>query len=183
MSKRRVKCQATGEYGTSDTFYRSGDGRYFKSQEVYEDFMAERAARAAAREKHADLVTEIAQKYFGFEEGQPYPVFLEKKMKELNYYSDDIISLTFEKSHEAIDYAVRNKQFKSDYNKAQYIFAIIRNNISDVYRSRQKMQKRTERLQGDEAAEAAEERQEMIENNYDNTEARKKKTTDISKFL
>ena len=32
---RKVKCQITGEYGTSETFYKADNGKYYKSKELY----------------------------------------------------------------------------------------------------------------------------------------------------
>ena len=36
---RLVTCNATGEKGTSDIFYKSSDGKYYKSKDVYENFI------------------------------------------------------------------------------------------------------------------------------------------------
>ena len=36
---RLVTCNATGEKGTPDIFYKSSDGKYYKSKDVYENFI------------------------------------------------------------------------------------------------------------------------------------------------
>jgi len=33
---RQCKCQVTGEKGTTDTFYKADNGKYYKSKEVYD---------------------------------------------------------------------------------------------------------------------------------------------------
>ena len=33
---RKVKCQITKEWGTSDTFYKAPNGKYYKSKKLYE---------------------------------------------------------------------------------------------------------------------------------------------------
>ena len=63
---------------------------------------------------------------------------LTKKLKELEFYGYDVINRTIDKCYEAIQYSLRTKTFYSDVNKIAYIFAIIKNNINDVYRDVQR---------------------------------------------
>lgn len=35
---RKVKCQVTGIYGTSDTFYKAPNGKYYETEDIYEKY-------------------------------------------------------------------------------------------------------------------------------------------------
>lgn len=38
MRVRKVKCNATKEYGTSYEFYYADDGKYYKTKEIYDEY-------------------------------------------------------------------------------------------------------------------------------------------------
>ena len=44
---RKVKCQITKEWGMSDVFYKAPNGKYYKSQKLYEVWLKEKTDRAA----------------------------------------------------------------------------------------------------------------------------------------
>jgi hypothetical protein len=123
----RVKCQLTGEYGTSATFYKAPNGKYYKSEEMYKAWEKEKDDRKYISEM-------IATDFLGYVEGQVFPTFIFKKLKELEFYGYDIIKTTIERCRTSIEYAMSNKVFKNDNARISYIFAIIRNNINDIYK-------------------------------------------------
>lgn len=137
---RKVKCKITGEYGTSDDFVKIGQ-HYYKSQEIYDKHCEEQKYR----EKIVSLFCEDFLKY---QVGQPCPTFLFKKLKELNFYSNEIILKTIEQNYSTIKYYSENKEFRNDVQKISYIFAIINNRISEVYKTeeRKKTAKRSEKI-------------------------------------
>lgn len=121
----------TGEYGTTDIFYKAEDGKYYKTKELYEAWKKEKEDRKAVIER-------FAVDFLDYKTGQVFPTVLTKKLKELEFYGYDVINRTIDKCYEAIQYSLRTKSFYNDVNKIAYIFAIIKNNINDVYRDVQR---------------------------------------------
>ena len=121
---RKVKCYATGEEGTNDTFVKIGD-HYYKSQAVYDEYRHEIDTRKL-------IVSKIANEFLGYHKGQKFPAYINKKLGEFSYYKADVILKTIEKKNDSIMYFMQNKEFKSESGKISYIFAIISNNINDV---------------------------------------------------
>ena len=63
----------------------------------------------------------------------------------MEFYGYDVINKTIDKSYDSIQYALRNKDFRNDVGKISYIFAIIKNNINDVYKQVVKEEKEQKR--------------------------------------
>lgn len=124
---RRVKCHLTGEIGTSLTFYKAPDGFYYKSEPVYQEKLHKTAI-------HKQLVNTLADVMM-FDSSMVFPTIVLKKLKELSFYGDEIILATVEKCRDKIGYAMRTKEFQSEYQRCAYVMAIIKNNINDVYKA------------------------------------------------
>lgn len=131
---RRCKCQVTGEYGTTNVFYKAENGKYYKSKEVYEVWNKE-------NEDRKNVIEKFAVDFLDYQPGQVFPTVLTKKLKELEFYGYDVINSTIDKTYASIQYAIQHKDFKSDVGKISYIFAIIKNNINDVYKQTIKREK------------------------------------------
>lgn len=136
---RRCKCQVTEEEGTTDVFYKAENGKYYKSKEVYEVWNKENEDRKKVIEK-------FAVDFLDYKPGQVFPTVLMKKLKELEFYGYDVINQTIDKTYNSILYAIQHKEFKNDVGKISYIFAIIKNNINDVYRQTVQDEKKKENL-------------------------------------
>ena len=149
MAKQKmVKCMATGQIGPRDEYYKAPNGRYFQSEAIYQAWLAGRRKEKAAQNqaKHFEKPGRTAESYrklcdtiaefIGYdpENGQPMPPIVFRKLKELDWYSDEIIQQTFDEDRTAIQWAMTNKKFDSDFAKATYMMAIVRNNIASVYR-------------------------------------------------
>jgi len=124
---RQCKCQITGEAGTTDTFYKADNGKYYKSKEVYDIWNKE-------NEDRKNVIEKFAVDFLDYKPGQIFPTVLTKKLKELEFYGYDVIYRTIDKTYNSIQYAIQHKDFKNDVGKISYIFAIIKNNINDVYK-------------------------------------------------
>ena len=135
---RKVKCQITKEEGTSDVFYKAPNGKYYKSQKLYETWLKEKIDR----EEFLDM---FATDFLGYKKGQVFPTVLCKRLKELEFYGYDVINQTVKKCKSSIEYALTHKDFASENGKISYIFAIIKNNINDVYKECQRKEKIEER--------------------------------------
>ena len=134
---RQCKCQVTGEKGTTDTFYKADNGKYYKSKEVYDIWNKE-------NEDRKNVIERFAVDFLDYKPGQVFPTVLTKKLKELEFYGYDVINRTTDKAYNSIQYAIQHKEFKSDVGKISYIFAIIKNNINDVYKQVVQEEKKSE---------------------------------------
>ena len=86
-------------------------------------------------ESYKKLCSTIAD-FIGYdpENGQPMPTIVFRRLKELDFYSDEIIQQTMDENEKSIRWAMQNKKFEDDAGKCSYLMAIIRNNIGAVYR-------------------------------------------------
>lgn len=167
---RQCKCQITGEVGTTDTFYKANNGKYYKSKEVYDIWNKE-------NENRKKVIEKFAVDFLDYKPGQVFPTVLTKKLKELEFYGYDVINRTIDKAYNSIQYAIQHKDFKNDIGKISYIFAIIKNNINDVYRQvlREEKIKEKQKTQTDHFESISESELMNI--------GSKKKAKDISEFL
>lgn len=124
---RQCKCQIAGEVGTTGTFYKADNGKYYKSKEVYDIWNKE-------NENRKKVIEKFAIDFLDYKPGQVFPTVLTKKLKELEFYGYDVINKTIEKTYNSIQYAIQHKEFINDVGKISYIFGIIKNNINDVYK-------------------------------------------------
>lgn len=161
---RSCKCAITGEVGTTDTFVKIGN-RYYKSQEVYDSDQRK-------KESYKQLIDYICREFLGYGNGQPFPPILPKKIKELSFYSNDVILETFKQCADDIHYWIDHKQFSSEYGMISYIFTIVKGKIADVS-NKEKMI----------AASNNQTNKNTIECNDLSDIGSKKKGKDISRFL
>jgi hypothetical protein len=128
---RKVKCCITGEYGTNETFFcviKNGKKKYYKSEEVYYQ-------HEAKLKLHKDLIAYILTEILGYAAGQVPSTILFLKLQELKFYEDEVILETFKAKKNDILYQINQPgKFRDDNSKIFYMFAIIKNNINDVYK-------------------------------------------------
>lgn len=143
-----VKCMATGVQGPRSQFYKAPNNRYFQSEAVYQAWLAGRRREKAKKNKPAPQkkpgrTTESYKKlcdtiadFIGYdpEGGQPMPTIVFRRLKELDFYSDEIIQQTLDENAKSIQWVMQNKKFEDDAGKCSYLMAIVRNNIGAVYR-------------------------------------------------
>lgn len=167
---RQCKCQVTGEKGTTDVFYKADNGKYYKSKEVYDIWNKE-------NENRKKVIEKFAIDFLDYEPGQVFPTVLTKKLKELEFYGYDVINRTIDKAYNSIQYSIQHKEFKNDIGKISYIFAIIKNNINDVYKQvlREEKIKEKQKTQTDHFESISESELMNI--------GSKRKAKDISEFL
>ena len=122
----KVKCIVTGEYGTSDTFVKHED-KYFKNEYVYQEYKKQ-------TNFWKKIINKFAIEYLGYESGQPFPTFLPKRIKELDFYDNETIYRTMLYCDNTIYDSINTKEFSSDYAKVSYILAILRNNINKIWK-------------------------------------------------
>ena len=122
---RKVKCVVTNEYGMSDTFYRAENGKYYKTEEIFEKYQFENKCRMLLLDKIVDIL--------GYNDTAQFPTTVPKEIKDLHInFEYSVILRTFNKCYKNIQYAISNKKFTSEYGKIKYIFAIVKNSINEV---------------------------------------------------
>ena len=161
---RSCKCAITGEIGTTDTFIKIGS-KYYKSQEIYD-------ADQRKKEAYKQLVDYICREFLGYGNRQPFPPILPKKIKELSFYSNEIILETFKECADDIHYCLEHKQFSNEYGKISYMFSIVKGHIADVAKKEKRMAASNEQVKNN-----------MIECDDLSSIGFKKQGKDISRFL
>lgn len=137
---RKVKCAITGEYGTNETFIKIGT-RYYKSQEVYDE-------DRRCKDLHKKIVDTILNEFLDYQQGQIPSSLLFKKLKELEFYDNEVILKTLYQQSDTIKYWMNNKEFKNENGKVAYMFAIIKGCINDVYKDWKREKDLERKLQG-----------------------------------
>lgn len=131
----------TGEWGTTDKFYKAPNGRYFKDQDAYDRWLISKEKKPKKKKvTYKDIINKVYD-LLQYEEGQPFPRIIGRRIKELNFYSYDVILKTFNECTPAIERAFRTKTFDSEIQRCNYMMAIISNRIVDVYRESQRAEK------------------------------------------
>ena len=108
----------------------------------------------------------------GYGNGQPFPPILPKKIKELSFYSNEIILETFKECADDIHYWLEHKQFSNEYGKISYMFTIVKGHIADVAKKEKRMAASNEQVKNN-----------MIECGDLSSIGSKKQGKDISRFL
>ena len=98
---RKVKCRITGEFIEQNIAYKASDGKYYKSQELYEEMQNNNLLRNS-------IVESIAYELLGYEAGQPFPTVIFRKLKEIEFYSMNEIFESFMNCKNSLIYQMEN---------------------------------------------------------------------------
>ena len=125
--KYKCKCKACGKELTTDIAYRDEKGKYYCSQEEYEEIQRDKQRK---------------EECFKYLEGfmrVPISKIARKRINELHeYYSYEVIYRTIKFVEDKIRYAVENKSFNSEQAMVNYLIAIIENNANIVLKEYEK---------------------------------------------
>jgi hypothetical protein len=122
---RKVKCAITGEDGTNETFIKIGN-KYYKSQEIYDEFQRKKILRQ-------QIIDFICYNLLDYQKGQKFPSLITNKLKDLEFYDNEVILKAFQDYENDIVYWMNHKNFTSSAGKIGYMFAIVNNHINDIY--------------------------------------------------
>lgn len=148
MASKLVKCYATGETILRATAYKASDSHWYKDESTYKAYIKGKTAaktRKSKASKHKQSyhdAVDILAGYLGLSAGEPFPVYLIKKLKEFSYYDDDVLLETVMQNKNNIEWALKSKTFNTTIGKINYIMAILSNHISDVNKQWQRQQER-----------------------------------------
>lgn len=143
---RRCKCKYTGEWGDIERFVKTKYG-YFKDEAAYQGWLVEKEKRARLDEARNEIIHIIAFDFLGCPEGTPPPRLIFKKIQELKDYGYDAILETIKVKYDSIKWASTHKTFRDTSGQIAYIFAIISNNILNVYKKLKAEKEREARKQ------------------------------------
>lgn len=135
---RKVKCQVTNEIGNSSEFFKAPNGKYYKTEQIYNKWKHEMNDRKEC--------TNLICEYADYKDGEYAPTFLHKMLsdfgKKVGY---DVLLETIKECDEEFRWANDNKEFNNEMGRLFYYKAIIGNKIVDVYKRQQwvKEQERT----------------------------------------
>ncbi len=129
---RIVKIWDMGTKGDMNDAYKAPNGRYYSSKAAYEEIVK----NSENRKKCIDFMMEI----LGYESQMKPNTYIFKLLKELEPFGYDVIYETMMKVSKDIAWALNTKQFINETAEIKYIFAIINNNVMDIYKEKQHMQ-------------------------------------------
>ena len=130
---RRVKCQDTGEYSTSDCAYRATNGKYWSSEAVYQQWVENKEWR----QRSIDTLFEI----LGYQSGMTVPGVLWKNFAKYEKMGYETVYETIIGERKNIEWAMQNKEFKSEAGLISYICRILENHMMDYYKTIQTVKK------------------------------------------
>lgn len=137
---RKVKCQITHEIGSSDNFYKAPNGKYYKSEQIYNSWRRE----VNDRNECIRLICEYAD----YKNGEYAPTFLNKMIsdfgKKVGY---DVLLETIQECDKEFRWANNNKEFNNEIGRLFYYKSIIGNHIIDVYQRSQRMKELEKKIE------------------------------------
>ena len=157
---RLVRCQETGEYGNSLAFYKAPDGKYYKNESIWKVHQDIKEKKAQEREQHRmehakkreeerlakaeamrpyHEMMDLISYYMGYSPGMVFPTVIAKFLKEFSSYGSEVILETLKQQQNGLEFAMRTKNFQSDYQRASYLVAVLKNHINDVYKDMQRV--------------------------------------------
>ena len=126
---RQVRCHDTGLLADRDTSYKAADGKYYSSEAAFNRIREEREWR----KKVYALLIEI----FGFQKDYVPPIY-KREIASFDKFGLENVYLAIRYVRKDIEWALANKEFKSEYAQARYISVIIGSAIGEVIRLKAK---------------------------------------------
>ena len=136
---RKVKCQVTKEIGDSSEFFKAPNGKYYKTEEIYNHWRHE----SEDRKECIRLICEHAD----YKNGEYAPTFLNKMLadfgKKVGY---DVLLETIRECDKEFQWANENKDFNNEMGRLFYYKAIIGNHVVDVYKKHQRIKEQEKKI-------------------------------------
>lgn len=162
---RRVKLvDKEGEYGDNATAFKAPNGRYYSSEEAYQNIQKNEDYRQKCISKMFEIL--------GYESYQKMPSIFYKHLNEWKGYGFDVVFETILRVEPNINWALNTKDYQTESIKIMYFDRIIENNLNDVKKEFDMKKKINHRLDQDVY--------DVVDLELSN---KQQKTKDISKFL
>lgn len=137
---RKVKCQVTKEVGDASEFFKAPNGKYYKTEQIYNKWRHE----AEDRRQCIDLICE----YANYKSIEYAPSFLNKMLsdfgKKVGY---DVLLETIQECENDFLWANSNRDFNNEMGRMFYFKAIIGNHIVDVYKRHEQSKEQEELME------------------------------------
>lgn len=128
------------KYGKKSEAYKAPNGWYYSSEKAYEEIQKKRQRHKTLWDIETDSTmsdhdkcVEYIRTLLEYQWDHKLPTILYKKIEEYKPYGYDVIFRTMVDCTSSMQWALANKSFKNDSGKILYLFAIIGNNISNVF--------------------------------------------------
>lgn len=132
---RKVRCQVTKEWGTSDTFYKAPNGKYYIDEKIYLKVKKD----AEYRNLCIDTICSIAEYAI-------VPPILNKIINSLGKAMGyDVLYETILRNKKNFIWANANKKFDSEVHRLLYYQGILKNSVIDVFKEFQNHNNQTEK--------------------------------------
>lgn len=137
---RKVKCQVTKEIGDSSEFFKAPNGKYYKTEEVYNHWKRE----SDDRKRCIELICD----YANYKNGDLAPTYLNKMISDFgNKVGYDVLLDTIKECEKEFLWANANKEFNNEMGRMFYYKAIIGNRVVDVYKRNQLIKEQEKQIE------------------------------------
>lgn len=116
--------------GDSNEFFRAPNGKYYKTEEVYNEWQR----TVGLRRKCIDELADIA----GYNKEVIIPTYLNKMLNEIgDKVGFDVLLETIHRNQKGFEWANENREFHNEIARINYYRSIILNNVVEVYKEAQ----------------------------------------------
>ena len=134
---RKVKCTYCKKDGTNETFHKEvikGKNKYFCNHIEFELFEMNEAKKQAETEERNNLIQWIMDEIYNYEKGMVFPKTLNGRVsKLLNFYPVQVVKEAFVNNYEVLSWAIKNKDFSSEFHATCYVMTIVEGSVNDIY--------------------------------------------------
>lgn len=146
---RKVKCPYCKKDGTNETFYKEvikGKNKYFCNQVEFELFEMNETKKQAETEERNNLIQWIMDEIYNYEKGMVFPKTLNGRVsKLLNFYPVQVVKEAFVNNYEVLSWAIKNKDFTSEFHATCYVMTIVEGSVNDIYLEFKRNQKQIDK--------------------------------------
>lgn len=171
---RKVKCANCGNQGTNETFFKVPINKektrfkYYCNEEEYnqvvqkiKDKENEKALKAeqqkqqaihdeADKEAYKDLISFVMDDIIEYDSNMIFPTAMVKRIRALRQkFEYKVIKETFAQSKDNIQWAIKNKNFATEWNMVSYVMAIVEGNVNDVYKRFKEIERLEAKIEAD----------------------------------
>lgn len=147
---RKVKCTYCKKDGTNETFHREvikGKNKYFCNQIEYEIFEMNEVKKQTEIEERNSLMQWIMDEIYNYETGMVFPKTLKGRVsKLLNFYPVSVVKEAFVNNYEVLSWAIKNKDFTSEFHATCYVMTIVEGSVNDIYLEFKRNQKQIDKV-------------------------------------
>jgi len=134
---RKVKCTYCKKEGTNETFHKEvikSKNKYFCNHIEFELFEMNEAKKQAETEERNNLIQWIMDEIYNYETGMVFPKTLNGRVsKLLNFYPVQVVKEAFVNNYEVLSWAIKNKDFASEFHATCYVMTIVEGSVNDLY--------------------------------------------------